>query len=203
VNDTGAGRETSEGRESASRSVLRALNIFEHLLARDRPATVGELVSSLGIPKSSAYELVRTLTDKGYLERGAAPGAYGLGRKLYELGMAYRGQVDLLKEGGRVVEELCQETGETTQLSILDDGMMLVLLKEESRHPIRIISRIGSRVPVNWAAAGRLLLSDLDDADLRRALARHIAPSPTGKASTDIEALVAQIMPMRAAWRFR
>ena len=41
--------------------------------------------------------------------------------------------------------------------------MMLVLLKEESPQAIRIISRIGSRVPVNWAAAGRLLISDLDD----------------------------------------
>ncbi len=42
--------------------------------------------------------------------------------------------------------------------------MMLVLLKEEAAHPIRIISRVGSRVPINWAAAGRLLVSDLDDA---------------------------------------
>lgn len=190
------GVERSQG--AASRSVQRALDIFQLLLVRGQPTTVKDIVAGLGIPKSSAYELVRTLADNGYLEPGAASGSFALGRKLYELGMAYRSQVDLLKEGGRVVEELCQKTGETVQLSVLEDGMMLVLLKEESPQPIRIISRIGSRVPVNWAAAGRLLVSDLDDMALQATLAEHVAPSPTGMASTDITKLVAQIRAFRA-----
>lgn len=183
---------------AASRSVQRALDIFQLLLVRGQSASVKDIVTGLGVPKSSAYELVRILADNGYLEPGPASGHFALGRKFYELGMAYRSQVDLLKEGGRVVEELCQKTGETVQLSVLEDGMMLVLLKEESPQPIRIISRIGSRVPVNWAAAGRLLVSDFDDAALRATLAEHIAPSPTGTASTDIDGLVAQIRAFRA-----
>lgn len=187
-----------KSRGAASRSVQRALNIFQLLLDRVQPLTVKDIVTGLRVPKSSAYELVRTLADNGYLEPGLTSGSFGLGRKFYELGMAYRSQVDLLKEGGRVVEELCQKTGETVQLSVLEDGMMLVLLKEESPQAIRIISRIGSRVPVNWAAAGRLLISDLDDEALRETLAKHIAPSPTGTASTDIDALVAQIRTFRA-----
>lgn len=187
---------TAQSRGAASRSVQRTIAVFEMLLAREKPVTVAEIVSTLGVPKSSAYELVRTLAENGYLERDPASG-YGLGRKLYELGMAYRGRVDLLKEGGRIIEELSHETGETTQLSVLEDGLMLVLLKEESPQPIRIISRIGSRVPVNWAAAGRLLVSDLDDAALRETLRWHIAPSPTGKASMDVDALVAQIRKFR------
>src|ERR671926_410737 len=69
--------------------------------------------------------------------------------------MAYRSQMDLLKEGGKIVEELRDETGETVQLSVLENNVMLVLVKEESSKPIRIISRVGSRVPINWAAAGR------------------------------------------------
>lgn len=180
----------------ASRSVQRAIDILELLLRRDGPAAVSDIVATLGIPKSSAYELVRVLSDNDYLERESAS-AYRLGRKLLLLGMAYRNQVDLLKEGGRVVEELCHETGETTQLSVLDDGMMLVLLKEEGSQPIRIISRVGSRVPINWAAAARLLVSDLDDAALREILERHMVPSPTGKASMDVDALIAQVRAFR------
>lgn len=181
---------------TASRSVQRAIDILELLLSRDRPVTVSDIVSTLGIPKSSAYELVRTLSENNYLERESPP-AYRLGRKLLELGMAYRSQVDLLKEGSRVVEELCHETGETTQLSVLEDGMMLVLLKEESSQPIRIISRVGSRIPINWAAAGRLLVSDLDDAALRETLQRHLAPSTTGTVITDVDALIAQVRQFR------
>lgn len=189
--------ESEKSQGAASRSVQRALDIFELLLGRGQPVAVKDIVTDLRIPKSSAYELVRVLAENGYLESGQTAGRFALGRKLYELGMAYRAQVDLLKEGGRVVEELCQKTGETAQLSVLEDGMMLVLLKEESPQPIRIISRIGSRVPVHWAAAGRLLVSDLDGKALEDALARHMTSSPTGTACTDIDALVTQVRAFR------
>lgn len=182
---------------SGSRSVRRALDIFEFMLQRGEPLTVAEIVQELRIPKSTAYELARTLTDAGYLERASRDGALFLGRKLYELGMVYRGQVDLLKDGSQVVEELRDATGETVQLSVLENDMMLVLLKEEGSQPIRIISRVGSRVPVNWAAAGRLLVSDLDDDGLKSLLSRTVRQSPTGRAVTDVNRVIRQIRKFR------
>ena len=182
--------------EEGGRSARRVLAIFELLLQRGEPVTVTEVVRALRIPKSTAYELVRTLTAAGYLERSGTA-VYFLGRKLFELGMAYRSQMDLLKEGGKIVEELRDETGETVQLSVLEDNVMLVLVKEESSKPIRIISRVGSRVPVNWAAAGRLLISDLPGPELRVLLQRIAKPSPTGRAPTDPDELVRQIRRFR------
>lgn len=181
-----------------SRSVRRTLDIFELMMAEREPLPVTAIIDRLRIPKSTAYELVRTLTDAGYLERGRSPGAYFLGRRLFELGMAYRSQVDLLKEGSQIVEALRDSTGETVQFSVLENDMMLVLLKEESRQPIRIISHVGTRVPVNWAAAGRLLVSDLTDADLQRLLRHSARPSPTGRAPTDVNTLIAQVRKARA-----
>ena len=94
------------------RSARRLLSIFELMLGRGEPVSVADIVGALRIPKSTAYELVRTLSASGYVERSGAA-TYFLGRKLFELGMAYRSHVDLLKEGGKVVEELRDETGET------------------------------------------------------------------------------------------
>lgn len=183
--------------QGGSRSVRRALEIFEFLLQQGEPATVGAIVGALAIPKSTAYELVRTLSEAGYLEpSGRGPGLF-LGRKLFELGMAYRSQVDLLRDGSQIVEELRDATGETVQLSVLENDMMLVLLKEEGSRSIRIISRVGSRVPVNWAAAGRLLVSDLDEASLGALLKRSVRQSPTGRSLTDIGKLIQQIRRFR------
>ena len=95
--------------------------------------------------------------------------------------MAYHGAVDLLKDGSRIAEQLRDETGETVQLSVLDNDLMMVLLKEEGVRPLRIISQVGSRVPVNWAAAGRLLVSDMDDKALAVLLTATIRQSPTGE----------------------
>jgi DNA-binding IclR family transcriptional regulator len=187
----------NEKGEPGSRSLRRAAAILNLLLDTDEPLPVSVLTARLGIPKSTAYELVRTMTELNFLE-ASSQGTVFLGRKLFELGMAYKSHIDLMKEGSRVVEELRDETGETIQMSVLENNMMLVLLKEEGSMPVRIISRIGSRVPVNWAAAGRLLVSDLDDKALRATLARSISQSPTGKATVNIDELVAQIRTARA-----
>ena len=179
-----------------SRSVRRAIEIFAFLLQLGGPTTICDIVSALGIPKSTAYELVRTLTDSGYLEPSRRGGIV-LGRKLFELGMAYRSQVDLLRDGSQIVEELRNACGETVQLSVLENDMMLVLLKEEGSHPVRIISRVGSRVPVNWAASGRLLVSDMDDGALTSLLEKSVRQSPTGRATTDIPKFIQQVRKFR------
>lgn len=186
-----------EDEQGGSRSVRRGLEILEFLLQRGEPATVAAIVTALQIPKSTAYELVRTLSEAGYLEPARRGAGLYLGRKLFELGMAYRSQVDLLRDGSQIVEELRDATGETVQLSVLENDMMLVLLKEEGSRSIRIISRVGSRVPVNWAAAGRLLVSDLDDATLAALLKRSVRQSPTGRSITDVPKLIQQIRKFR------
>jgi DNA-binding IclR family transcriptional regulator len=168
------------------------------MMARGGPVAMTDIISELRIPKSTAYELVNTLISTGYLEPAGRNGSFYLGRKLYELGMAYRNQVDLLKDGAKIVEELRDATGETVQLSVLEDGMMLVLLKQEGNKHLRIISQVGSRVPVNWAASGRLLVSDMEEGELRRFLSETVKESPTGRAKTDVDLLVSEIREFRA-----
>ena len=132
-----------------SRSVVRAIDILDLMMERQEPIGVSDVIDALAIPKSTAYELIRTLVERRYVERKADGRSYFLGPRLFELGMVYSAQIDLLKEAAQIVRGLRDKTGETVQLSILDNDHMLVMLKEESSHPIRIISRVGSRVPVN------------------------------------------------------
>lgn len=177
--------------------MLRALGILELMMEAGKPVTVAEIIGGLGIPKSTAYELVNTLSAAGYLEPHGDNKHLFLGRKLFELGAAYRSQVDLLKDGSRTIAALRDLTGETVQLSVLDGTMMLVLLKEEGSNPIRIVSTVGSRVPVNWAASGRLLVSDLDDQALVELLEGTVRQSPSGRAQLDVDVLVKEVRQAR------
>ena len=72
----------NEEKEDAggSRSLRRALDILELMLARGDALSVADIVAELGIPKSTAYELVRSLGDGGYLERSGKGGGLFLGR---------------------------------------------------------------------------------------------------------------------------
>jgi IclR family transcriptional regulator, KDG regulon repressor len=191
------GRLAGQRHENGSRSIRRMVSVLDLLLRRDEPASVVEIARSLSIPRSTAYGIVNVLVEARYLDSRGNGSRYFLGPKLFELGMAYRNKIDLLSEGASIVKELRDATGETVQLSVLDSDMLLVLMKEEGSHPVRIISRVGSRVPVNWAAGGRLIVSDLDDDELRRLLRSTVRPSPTGKASTDVDFLVRQVRKTR------
>ncbi len=167
------------------------------MLDRAEPVSITTIIEALDIPKSTAYELVRTLTDAEYIETSGKDRGLFLGRKLFQLGMVYRSRVDLLKDGSQIVEELRDTTGETVQFSVFADDHMQVLMKEEGIRAIRIISNIGSRVPVNWAAAGRLLVSDMPDADLMQLLERTMRPSPTGRACMDVLTFIEQVRAFR------
>lgn len=176
-----------------SRSIQRAVGILEMLLRRDEPLGVAEIAQGLSMPRSTAYLIVKALSAARYVEPSGTGGKFYLGPKLFELGMAYGNKMDLSKEGGPIVKKLRDATGETVQLSILESDMLLVLMKEEGSQPIRIVSRVGSRVPINWAAGGRLIVADFDDDQLRSMLRKTVRPSPTGNATTDVERLVRQV----------
>lgn len=182
-----------------ARSVLRATQIFDLIASRGVAVTINDISRALTIPRTTVYEIVRTLIATELIEAArTTPGRYQLGNKLYRLGMAYRRQVDLLREAAPIVEALRDEVDETVQLSVLDKGMVLVLLKENSRQPIAIVSEIGSRLPVNWSASGRLLVSDMTDALLRDKLPTMLKRSPTGKATLDIATFISEVRAARA-----
>lgn len=182
---------------AAGRSLRRATSIIRLIHESGEPRSVADMVSLLSIPKSTAYDLVRVMVDEGLITP-REDGRFALGRSLHEFGRGYSANVDLLREGTAIMRALRDETGETVQLSVMDGSLMHVLHKEEGTRAVRIISQIGSRLPVNWAASGRLLVSDLDDAALTGLLRTTVAPSPTRRAETDVTRLIAQIRACRA-----
>ena len=190
-----APRRSSPARKGAggSRSIDRVISIFEVLLRRDEPLRVAEMAQELSIPRSTAYGIVNALRDARYLTASENGAKLFLGPRLFELGSAYASKIDFLTEVAPIVKELRDATGETVQLSVLESGMLLVIMKEEGNRPVRIISRVGTRVPVNWAAGGRLIVGHYSDDELRRLLRDTVRPSPTGGASTDVELLLSQI----------
>src|SRR5215831_1221677 len=82
---------------SPTTAVERALNILEATAHRRQGLTNSEISRKLGIPKSSASYILRTLDRRGYLRRDAATGRYRLGLKILSLGGDARTNVDLAK----------------------------------------------------------------------------------------------------------
>jgi DNA-binding IclR family transcriptional regulator len=66
---------------------------------------------------------------------------------------------------------------------------MTVLAMEEGPRHFQVSSRVGSRIPLNWTASGRLLVGFLPFEERLAFFRESAVASPTGRAITDPEIL--------------
>ena len=66
------------------------------------------------------------------------------------------------------MEHLCRETGASVMLSIYEGGSVITLDQVESRGGLRIVSDIGSRLPVFCTSQGKVFLAHMSRAVLER-----------------------------------
>lgn len=178
--------EVSGGRKRASRvsALDRMLQILDHLQETGQPATAYELAKATGAPLSTVYATVDDMVSKSLLDRTAA-GAVWLGPRLYHYGLTYARNLDFLTVATHEMNELSHAVGETVQVCGRDGDHMVVLAMAEGVGHFQVTSRVGTRVPLNWTASGRLLVGHLDESERLEIFRRSATPSPTGRAETD------------------
>jgi DNA-binding IclR family transcriptional regulator len=175
-------------RRSRVSGIDRALQIFDQLRDTGRPATAYDLAHSVKAPLSTIYTIVEDLVEKGLLQRGE-DGTVWLGPRLYHYGLAYERSIDLMAIAKEEMLDLNRELGETIQICGRDEDMMVVLAMAEGRDHFQVTSRVGSRVPLNWVASGRLLVGHLPQAERVEIFRRCSKASPTGRAELNPETL--------------
>lgn len=169
----------------------RSLQIMDLLTERQVPMSAYELAKAAGAPASTIYRLIDELVERTMLTR-AEDGRVWLGPRLMRYGLAYRARMDMFAEAEREMYALNRRTGEMIQICARDGGMMTVIGMAEGEGHFRVTSDVGTRVPLNWTASGRLLLGHLADAERLAAFRESALPSRTGLAETDPEALSRQ-----------
>jgi DNA-binding IclR family transcriptional regulator len=176
---------------SRTSGIDRSLQILDLLCARGRPASAYEIAKAIGAPLSTIYTLVEELSERGMLSRPQEKLVW-LGPRVMRYGLAYESRLDMLTEAKHEMTRLSRLLGETVQICYRDEDLMVVAAMSDGAGHFRVSSDVGTRVPLNWTASGRLLVGHLPDAE-RLEMFRSIArPSPTGLAEIDPARLAEQ-----------
>ena len=148
-------------------SVTRALSVLELFLNDQQPLSVPEIVDRLGLPRTTTHELVNTLIHGEYLRRDdRQSNKVFLGPRVLELGNVYASKLDLITEGRKIAEDIVAECDETVQMAILDGTEVVFVAKVDCSKMVRLVSRVGSRLPAHCTAVGKMLLSHLSESDI-------------------------------------
>jgi DNA-binding IclR family transcriptional regulator len=150
-------------------AVERALDILE-FLNRIGQASFTEIYTRLGLPKSSVYQILYSLEERGYVRRAGGSANYVLGLKLFEMGNKAVSLVDIRSEAMPVLRELVDQTNETCHLGVLDGLEGVYLAKMEGTRPVRLNSWEGKRMPLHCTAMGKALLAWQNPAQLAHLL---------------------------------
>lgn len=143
----------------ASQTLSRGIRILEILADARTPLTIDEIAARLGVHRSIAYRLMRTLEDHRLVSRDAA-GGVALGARMAALaaGVAHDLQAEALPELTAVANEL----GMTCFLAVLDGDDCITLASIEPRHAVASVAqRPGARHPVTVGAPGKAILAQL------------------------------------------
>ena len=180
-------------------ALARGLDILERVRDAREPPSATELASALALPRTTAHELLQTLTAKGYLEPiDGAPRRYRLGLRLFELGNTYAEGLDLARAAQEVAEHTAAECDETVHVAVRDGTDVIYIAKVDSTHPVRMVSAVGRRLPAHVTAVGKMLLSGVPDAELRKLYPEEPLEGLTPASIRSFDELVAALAEVRS-----
>lgn len=141
---------------------------MEALADAEEPMAVTDLAQRLGMAPSTTHRILATLSAEGVAVRVPMLRRYRAGPGLARLARRSRYDNARLVEAARpVLQRLSRESGETSQLAVLDGWDTVAIDHVDSTQPVIVHHPAGSRVPAHATAVGQAILAHLPEVAAR------------------------------------
>jgi IclR family transcriptional regulator, KDG regulon repressor len=146
--------------QGAVRALERGLDILSCFGPESPSWGITRLARKLKLPKSSVHRLVATLEKNGFLRRNGASDDYELGFKVLALTGSLPGENEELRaKAAPYLRELHQTTSCTVSLRVMDKDKIVIVDRIEAPHHLRVVFPVGTHLPCNHGASGKLLMA--------------------------------------------
>lgn len=145
--------------------INRALEILEYVSKQGgEPASLSEIAEAAGIHQTTCANIIKTLTDKNYLEHLGRKKGYRLGASAYHLtgNLAYN--QNLILAAKPIMEALTAKLNETSLLGILRNNKRFLVHVVTSDQDLQVRTR--SESDIYPTASGRMLMASLPAKEL-------------------------------------
>ncbi len=141
------------------RQAANVLDLLEFFARTRKPANLAEVASSMGWPRSSTFNLLTTLTQRGFLyEPRPRAGFYPSQRWLSLLNTIAETE-QLPEDLCEAVNEIARETHETVAICAPAGVNAVLSYVVQSPELIRFSADVGYQMPIHVTAGGRALLT--------------------------------------------
>lgn len=140
-------------------AALRAVAVLEIIVRADRPISLTEVMSGVGLPKPTVYRILGLLEHSGLVLREPDGKRYTAGPRLAHFGTEILMNSSVRGARHAILQRLVDELGETCNFTMLDGSEVIYLDRVETAAPLRMNLQPGSRVPLHCTASGKLFLA--------------------------------------------
>lgn len=173
------------------KSAGRVFNILEFFDNVRRPATATEIARHFAFPASSTSQLLRSMTNAGYLVIDQSSREYSPSMRVSLLGNSWNR--DYVCEGPvlHMMRKLNAKTGRTIFLAVQSNCDAQYIHAYQSPLPGRPHLALGTRRPLSQCGAGIALLSALTDADVAKIVLRNNAENMSDRPKSSVRGVLA------------
>jgi DNA-binding IclR family transcriptional regulator len=145
------------------------LAIFSHA----KPSlSLGEVVTAVGLPKTTVFRVLSSLVERGYCECDPQTGKYSLGFELLRLADIRRRQTSVHDVAAPSMREIRNAVNETVILSVRAGDSRVHIDFVEGLHAMRRMADLGVPAPLYAGAASKVLLAGMEDDEIEAYLDR-------------------------------
>ncbi len=174
-------------------AVETAIKLLNHLSVHGGDKSLAELCDGLDVPRSTGFNVMKTLEKHGFVASDPVSKRYRLGWVLISLGAQASEQTSFVEVVRPYLEELGEETGLTCVLAQRLGDHLLMVDKVETSHDIRVTATVGRHYPLGAGAIGKALLAQESDEEVLAYIERRGLPAFTPRSITGTDAFMREL----------
>lgn len=148
------------------RSLGRGLAVIRAFSRESPTLTLSEVSQKTGLTRAASRRYLLTLQELGYV--GSNGRHFVLRPQVLALGYAYLSSLNVGEIAERHMEALVEKVHESCSASVLDGTDIVYVARVPTRRIMTIALAVGTRLPAHATSMGRVLLSELSEADLQQ-----------------------------------
>lgn len=154
------------------KQIANLLDLLDFFARAKRPLSVAKIIKEFGWARSSAFNIISTLVERGYLYQTKARGGYFPTSKWMEFARQMTEAQPLPESVRDLLVQIMKETGETAVLAAPAGTNVVFLDVVDPPAAVRFICSIGERQPIHVTSSGQAILSQYSATERARTLKR-------------------------------
>jgi len=159
MNNSATEAELPPMHDKGAPAVARALSILEALSTSRKGLTLSQIVRSAGVPRSSAFYIMNTLENCGYVFRGSPRSRYTFTPKLFAIANRSVIGLGVREQALPFLRILAEQSKLTVHLAVVSQDDVVLIDKVAPTGYPQLPTWVGKRLPIHCTGTGKALMA--------------------------------------------